>query len=277
LLEVSETEAGQLKQQAGQLSLEALGRMLEVLSEAEGRLRDAVSKKILLEVALLKAVQARTAIDLDTVLQRLHALRQTDQLAAPPAAAPSPAPAPAPSPASDAQAPAGQAQTTAAPEAAPASGPDLPALWSRLLDTLGRASPFTRSYLVKGAPVSFTGQTLVIGFDPEFAEYLPLIDVARNHALIQTKMKEMGFDAVQIRFVRVESSPASLPLLPPSAREAEATPDAASARPAAARPQPQTKPTPAKPAKLDPAEFKDDPLIKQALEVFKGSIAEVRG
>src|SRR5260370_27974484 len=56
-------------------STEGLTRILEVFSETEMRLRDAASKKILIEVALLKAIEARNAVSLDTVLNQLQSLR----------------------------------------------------------------------------------------------------------------------------------------------------------------------------------------------------------
>jgi hypothetical protein len=48
--------------------------------------------------------------------------------------------------------------------------------------------------------------------------------------------------------------------------------------PVAARMAPENKRPPEKPVstKLDQEEFKNDPLIKQALEIFKGQIVEVR-
>ncbi len=49
--------------------------MMEVLSDCEMRLRDAASKKILIEVALLKAIEARQAVSLDAVLHQLQNLR----------------------------------------------------------------------------------------------------------------------------------------------------------------------------------------------------------
>jgi len=292
LLELGETEAVTLKQQAGRLSAAALGRMLEVLTDAEGRLRDAVSKKILLEVALLKAIQARTAIDLDTVLERLHALRPQDDREAlgPPVSAPTGQAAGASRVAE--AAPAGaKTKAAALPPAAEAAVPslneavaatraeanaslDLGTLWSGLVEAVGRASPFTRSYLVRGLPVSFTGKTLVIGFDAEFAEYIPLIDVPRNHALIQTKLMELGFEATQVKFIRVESPSAPRP---PAPALAAGAPPAGSGAPATVNPPPAAKPVRSKATKLDPADFKNDPLIKQALEVFKGTIVEVRG
>lgn len=75
LLEVSEAELEALAAQAPRLPTEAVCRVMEVLTDAESRLRDAVSKKIALEVALLRAIQVRHAVSLDTVLTRLQALR----------------------------------------------------------------------------------------------------------------------------------------------------------------------------------------------------------
>ena len=48
---------------------------MKSLADAELRLRDAASKKILLEVALLKAIEARNAVSLDSVLKQLNQLR----------------------------------------------------------------------------------------------------------------------------------------------------------------------------------------------------------
>ena len=75
LLEVSEAEVAALKEQSALANTESLTRILEVLADAELRLRDAASKKILLEVALLKAIEARNAISLDSVLKQLNQLR----------------------------------------------------------------------------------------------------------------------------------------------------------------------------------------------------------
>ena len=48
-------------EQSALVDAEALTRIMEVLTDAEGRLRDAASKKIFVEVALLKAIEARNA------------------------------------------------------------------------------------------------------------------------------------------------------------------------------------------------------------------------
>ena len=83
---------------------------------------------------------------------------------------------------------------------------DLAGLWTKLVEAVGRVSPFTRSYLVDANPVSFDKNILTIGFDPEFADHLGLVDNARNHTLLQTKLAELGHANAQIKFVKVEAS-----------------------------------------------------------------------
>ncbi|MFM7102748.1 MAG: DNA polymerase III subunit gamma/tau, partial [Verrucomicrobiota bacterium] len=76
LLEVGEGELATLREQAQGLETESVTRVLEVLSHADGRLREASSKRIFLEVTLLKAIEARQAVSLEAVLRQLQALRE---------------------------------------------------------------------------------------------------------------------------------------------------------------------------------------------------------
>ena len=84
MLEVSEAEVASLKEQAAMASTDALTRILEVLADAEIRLRDAASKKILIEITLLKAIEARSTVSLDVVLRQLHQLRGEGKASATP-------------------------------------------------------------------------------------------------------------------------------------------------------------------------------------------------
>ena len=52
----------------------------------------------------------------------------------------------------------------------PAAESDIEQLWHKVVDAVGRVSPFTRSYLLEAHPVSFNRNLLVIGFDPEATE-----------------------------------------------------------------------------------------------------------
>jgi len=307
LLEVSESEAATLKDQASAVGADGLTRIMEVLTDAEIRLRDAASKKILLEVALLKAIEARKAISLDAVLKRLQDLRAgkgSDVVSLPtPAAAPLPAakpiqaqsPAPAPSSISSAPAKAAPAAAPIAP-AAPAPSETLSApiaaasnldeLWARLLELVGRASPFTRSYLLEAHPVSFVKNVFTIGFAQEFEEHIGLVDNSKNHTLLQTKLSELGHPNAQIKFIKAEpsaerksaaavSAPAEEPARAPVALQSKPAP---TAPPKAAPAAPAPAPSKDKPASISFSkdDFKNDPLIQKALEIFKGTIVEVR-
>ena len=312
LLEVSETEGMSLKEQSATVAGETLTRIMEVLTDAEGRLRDAASKKIFIEVTLLKAIQARNAVSIDSVLKQLQQMRGegagSPTTTAPAAAAPARAPAvkapeapravsASPTVAASAPAPVFQpdpAPTPAAKAAAPATAPsprppaksaavasgdiDLPALWAAVLDAVGRASPFTRGYLIEAHPVSLVKNVFTIGFDPEFADHIDLVNNSKTNAILQTKLSELGHPQTQIKFVKAETpdgwaearAAAPVPVLSPAVAPARSSSTPASGPAAAAK---REKPVP---IALNAEDFKNDPLIQKALEVFKGRIIEVR-
>ncbi|MEK7707871.1 MAG: DNA polymerase III subunit gamma/tau, partial [Verrucomicrobiota bacterium] len=280
MLEVSEAEATSLKEQAAMAGTEAFTRILEVLADAELRLRDAASKKILLEVTLLKVIEARSAINLDSVLKQLQQLRgesnpvaanvssRTGGAASPTVERPATKTPPPHVVGHEAAAPAALAET-------PVGSAGLENLWAQLVEAVGRVSPFTRTYLVDAHPVSFTGSVFTIGFDPEFGDQLGLVDNARNHTLLQTKLAELGHPNAQFKFVKAEAPVGRVPVAaPPTPPPAPKTSAPASNKPAAAAAAPAKEKTTPVPFNKD--DFKNDPLIQKALEIFKGQIVEVR-
>ena len=288
ILEVSETEAATLKEQSATLTSDSLTRIMEVLTDCEGRLRDAASKKILIEVALLKAIEARNAVSIDSVLKQLQAMRSGTPVAAAaaPAAVPIRSGEKVPVPKSVAQS-AEPILPSASPVAAfpgNAGEVDLEQLWAQLVELIGRASPFVRAYFGEAHPVSFAKNIFTIGFDPEFAEHLPLVDNARNHALIQTKLSEMGYPKSQVKFVKAEViSHRALPKIEPGSEPISALPKAESVSPSrtsfpssASREIPPTSKTKTESVPFSKEDFKNDPLIQKALEIFKGQIVDVR-
>jgi DNA polymerase-3 subunit gamma/tau len=271
LLEVSEAEVAALKEQAALASTDAFTRILEVFADTELRLRDAASKKIMVEVALLRAIEARNALPIDTVLRQLNQLRggqsSTGVSPAHPAATERRAPS-RPETAGThkhAESVPGVPSAPAALAETPAISADLAGLWTKLVEAISRVSPFIRTYLLEAAPVSFEKNTLVIGFDPEFSDHLALIDNPRNHTLLQTKLAEVGHPNAQIKFIKAELPTDRVRLIPPApaAASAEAPPAAPGKEKSA-------------PVTFNKNDFKNDPLIQKALEIFKGQIVEVR-
>jgi DNA polymerase-3 subunit gamma/tau len=296
LLEVSEAEAASLREQSAATNSSAVARIMEVLANSETRLRDAASKKIFLEVTVLKAMDARQAVGIDAVLKRLQQLREgnsPDASSATSASQSAAQRAPNPPATSQSSAPASPVKTAppaahvladasvaaAAPVAAAAASLDLETLWSRLVESIGRASPFTRTYLLEAHPVSFAKNVFVVGFDPQFEDHIALVDNARNHTLMQTRLADLGHPNAQFKFIKAEAPPnRAVPVAAP-APPADAAPDARIAAPPLPKPLPVS--TPAAKERLasvpfNKDDFKNDPLIQKALEIFKGQIVEVR-
>ncbi|MGC3958194.1 MAG: hypothetical protein QM813_09730 [Verrucomicrobiota bacterium] len=130
--------------------------------------------------------------------------------------------------------------------------------------------------------MSFEKGLFTIGFDPEFDDHRGLVDNSRNHTMLQTKLAELGHAGVQFKFIKAEApagrvrlaptvvAAAPAPSLAPPTAKPATTPSAGKPVPAAAKekaPVPMT---------FNKDDFKNDPLIQKALEVFKGQIVEVR-
>jgi DNA polymerase-3 subunit gamma/tau len=261
LLEISEAEAAALQAGAKLGNEQALVRVLDVLTDCEGRLRLATSKKILIEVSLLKAAQAMSALGIDEVLGQLQKLRDNE----PPStgkAVPTAAPQPVAKP---------SAPTMPTPKSTPAPAPakpteaiDLQALWAQLAAAASKASPFMQTYFQQAHAVSFSKGVFVIGVTEE---HLTLVDNRRNHEMLSEQIAALGHADVQFSFT---SKP------PLGGRTAAPVLDPIDEPPAAVRAKPEIPKAAPQPVKLDPEEFKNDPLIQKAMELFRGRIVEVR-
>ena len=141
------------------------------------------------------------------------------------------------------------------------------------LKRCGRASPFTHTYFLEAHPVSLTKNVLTIGFDPEFADHLRWWTTAKPH-IAADQARGTGPSQAQVKFIKAEapanaSKSSRLSASTAAPRHLRRPSQAAAA---AAEPPKQKK----APASFDKDDFKNDPLIQKALEVFKGQIVEVR-
>ena len=325
LVSAGEAELAALASQSRLVDADALTRVMEVLSAAEGRQREVASKRIFMEVTLLKAIQAREASSLEAVLKQLKALRDQAPQAASPAGDSVPSsvtprspaipraepmvPAPRIPTAEAAPRPAVTVQTRVAVDAEPAAGravpepvpgastattaagpqsqpPETPSVlpegaqtlegvWRALLEQLPPSETLLRSALQQSRAEAWARGTLTIAHAPD-----AYLDTARNVAVLQATLQRVTGKSVSVRFTASES------LVSPEAASAAPTPTVASRdgqRSSVSQPKaPESKAAdaklkPAVPVVLDKEEFLNDPLIRQALEVFKGRILEVRG
>ena len=166
------------------------------------------------------------------------------------------APAPSPAPAAPA--------AVVAPAIPPA---DKDALFQALI---ARLPPTQRIMLAEGRAISLTDRRLTIGVP---AEHFGLLDPRRDEPALTARLSELGVGDLGVSLVAMDP--------PATAATATGTTQAATgpqpSRPAVAPPKPvETKPTKVVPLQLNREDFLKDPLIQQALDVFKGQLVEVR-
>jgi DNA polymerase-3 subunit gamma/tau len=245
-LSLPETEIDLLRAQAKRVDADAVLRIIDALSAAEGRLRYALSKRVFLEIALVKAVKARELVGIDGVLKKLNELKGQVVIGASTTSLPLVHEPKASKP----SAPAPQHHDS---EPVSADSPvSLEKAWAYAVEHLGKINPIVKSYLVGTRPLGMQGNVLVVGFDQEFADRKEFADKPRNIEVLQASLKEKLRMDVALKFEVVRSA------TPPPARA----------------PSAPVKGT--EPVKKSLDEFKNDPLIKKALEIFKGTIVEVR-
>jgi DNA polymerase-3 subunit gamma/tau len=283
LLEVSEAEWDALAQQVQGVSTDTLTRIMDVLSECELQLREAASRKILIELALWKAAQARQAVSLEAVLQQLQRLRAEAAGGAVPSAPTAAAPAapgalraavqaqaaktvaqPAPAPAAAQAVPATPPPPPIAHAAgSSAAGPALQELWGRLMAEMREQRQMLHSTYAAAFPVSFEKGDLVIGFPPEQTAQMNLASGQANQNWVVQRLAAMGYAGVRLKFIAA-APPAGHPSVSASVPAAQTAPEAVPGAP-----------PPAKPVPVNLNDFKKDPEIARALEVFSGVLRQV--
>ncbi len=311
LVEVTDAEWAALQTQSKQVDATALTRILEVLSRAEGRLREAPSKRIFLEVTLINAVEARNSVGLDEVLRQLKALRDgipapapgrsavavpatspTSSAPAAPAAMPAapaqpstpPTVAPAsvapilsavastpttpvrpavPPPPSEPVLPESNPAPRAAPSLMPAPAASATELWSILYAGLEKGERMLWTLLAGSEGRSWEMQTLTVACSPDALE---LVTSGKTATLLRTRLRELAPGDSTLKFVPGAAVPVVDLAAPAPSRP----------KPAAVK-APEGKPQRVEPVKLNREEFLSDPLIQDAMRIFRAQLIEVRG
>ena len=166
-----------LKAQAALADGEKLLRVVEILTEAANQARFALSRRTVVEVALLKAARAATVVSLDELIAQIQGSSAGDVASA---ALPLPG-------------------IKGHPEKDELS--HLKRRWSSLLATIGETAQLAAPYLKESEPVRVDGEHVTLGFDPEFGEHLKRVDTSRTRMAIE---KAIGYELkrpVGVKFV----------------------------------------------------------------------------
>jgi hypothetical protein len=250
-------------------------RLSAILIETLQDMRQALSRRTLLEMALIRCVRAATTVSLEEILAQINELKaaapagpvEGSHQPAPPAQEAAPTP---PRPATAAAAPAATAAAGPAVPAPvrPASTPDgiaernrLVGAWAEITARTVRVVPTLRPALADTKPLRVQGDRVVIGVDREFVSHAKDLVVPRNRKALEHVIGE-----VLKRTIVVEVEETDLgTVAPPAEPEAVAPPADAAEAPAAAGRTVRTR-----------QQWQDDPAVKKAQATFKGKIVDIR-
>ena len=203
----------------------------------------------------MKAIQAASAMSLNEVLDKLQELRAEGG-----GEAKAPDAKPKRVAASKKTAAATKAKAKPAKMTAASTVPaDMEKMWGAMMTGLGA---FTKSYFNGAYPLSLENGVMTIGFPEPSSSQMELADNKETNKVLIQSLKKLGQEVREIRYT-IADRPADWVV---GAPEKIATDDATSE---AALPKPSEGP-------VDMEQFKNDPLIQKALEVFKGQIVDVR-
>ena len=279
--EFSAEAVAQLTAQAGRVPMDKMLDLIEQFAASEGRMKWAANKKMHFEVAVIRAIQTLGQATLTEVLDTLTALRGGAPLPAPaaPAAKPKAAtPVPAPAPAAPAPAPAAPKPSLTAvvataippPPAKPAPEPEpvsviredpddapwhntsapaelpLAEIWKQCLARIAKERRLVLAWIEQGTLLEIEGGTALLGFPPGADSARDACDRPNNRDFLEEIVSQIAGRRIAIKCVKREGLVVQPVALPPD-------------------------------AKADPkdpmAEFKNDPVIRRALDVFKAEIA----
>jgi DNA polymerase-3 subunit gamma/tau len=216
--------------------------LIEQFAAAEGRMKWAPNKKMHLEVAVIRAIQTLNQATLTEVLDTLTALRG----GTPPPAKPAPKPVPAPKPSVAKAAPPSSEPVHFVHEAPSDSDPA--GLWTAAIRTIREERHPLRLWASSGTLLSIDGGTAVLGFQSDQSLAAGHCEEPANRKYLEELLSRLANQSLKLRCeLREQLEVPAIPIVQ----------------------TPESRPEPVR----DPMEdFKNDPLIRRALELFRAEI-----
>jgi DNA polymerase-3 subunit gamma/tau len=237
-----------LETQAAMIETDRLLELIDQFAAAEGRMKWAPNKRLHFEVAIIKAIQTLNQVTLNEVIENLAALRDGKEQAAP--AKQSAPQAPSAPPAVAKPQPSRVAEESPAAETKPATPEPAPTdhkgIWRKTTEKVRATRKLISGWVDAGTALGIEGRFFVVGFPPDHKSAMESLSIPRTREFLEAIVKEISGQDWKIKFVLKEGLTVPAPAEPAAPKKPESQ-----------------------------ATFKDDPLIREALEIFKGEIKTV--
>ncbi len=245
--------SGALEEQAAMIETDRLLDLIDQFAGAEGRMKWAPNKRLHFEIAVIKAIQTLGQVTLNQVIENLSALRDGKTPDAP-AAKPALPKAAAPVKAAAAPKPAATPPAKPTPEKAPVAEEAPTAslnpeeLWQKVVEQVHARRPLIKSWIASAKKLGQEGRSLLVGFPPEEKGAMDSLATPKMRDFLEGLVREFGGRDWNLKFTLKEGLVVEAPKSEPVK-------------------------APVKAAAVE--DFRDDPLIREALEIFKGEIKPV--
>jgi DNA polymerase-3 subunit gamma/tau len=240
-----------LETQAGLIETDRLLELIDQFAATEGRMKWAPNKRLHFEVAVIKAIQTLNQVTLNEVIANLAALRDGKQPVgrrnaglveseAGPANSVEP---PRTSPKTVIEKPAASRPKSAAVQEEAIDPQDA---WRKAVEKVRTTRRLIAGWVEAGTALGVEGRFLTVGFPPQQKAAMESLSIPKTRDYIDAVLKEVTGQDLKVKFVAKEGLPVVAPAETSTPKKTE------------------TQST-----------FKDDPLIREALEIFKGEIKTV--
>ena len=253
--EISEQARASLEELVTVVETQRMLHLIEGISEVEATIKWAPNKKLHLEIALIRAIQMLSEVSLENVIDALENLRGDSEAHAGRATKFSPVhgqhvvtETPKSQVATAAECSAIKPQPEEAAKTRSGQMTEMPiapsgaveSVWPRILQEVRNRRPLIVSWIEPATPLSFEGGTLKLGFPKEHAIGVESLSRPTNQRLLEEVVGEILGGSWKVVFELRDdlAVPGSPPAQPPRPME----------------------------------DFKNDPMIQKALEIFKAEI-----
>ena len=257
--DLDEAALAALNAQAGVIALDRVLELIDLFATAESRMKWAPNKKLHFEVAVIKAINSLQQATLSEVIDTLSTLRGGGEPAPPPArreqapplvARPRPAAVSPPAPERTALPAVAPAASVATEPSAPVESGDL---WTQLLIQVRAKRPLISQWLGAGALLKIENETCIIGFPGDQSMAMETIQRQNNRKFIEELISALAGKPLVIKCELRDGLVVAPPILPEMKEELPADPKAKAGD-----------------------DFKNDPKIKKAMEIFEAEILSTK-
>lgn len=271
-LDLTEGQVETIKKHAAVTDPARLLRVADILSETENRMRYALSRRTLLETALIRASRVAKVVTIDEIMNQLESLKRAlsgqgglPSPELPLVKAPTSETVAYPEPGKQKTSPV--VAESRVPMEKSVSGDELKVLtdqWHDIVERVGHTAALAKNYLIDAKPVKIVGGEVSIGFDPEFAENKEKIDFARNRKATEKIVSEVLRREVKVNFCVLDARAT----LPGDIKTAGGT--------GTSKNQPGDRPGSATASLKTKQEWMKNPTVRKTLEMFNGDVTDVR-